>query len=132
MYNVHWPALAIKSLQKSVVQLCPCFTPTRRPLLLLQPYQKFHNVGETALWRAPTLQRLSLLRGCLVPPLGPVAFVAFCGLCFLACARLKRVKLCSFLPAADRGKSKCYGATRVAQKMAHQKCCPILRTKISL
>ena len=79
VYNVHWPILAIKSLSKSVVQMmCPCFTPMRHPLPLLQPYQNFYNAGETALSREPTLQRLLLLRGCLVPPLGPAAFVAFC------------------------------------------------------
>ena len=44
----------------------------RHPLPLLQPYQNFYNAGETALSREPTLQRLLLLRGCLVPPLGRV------------------------------------------------------------
>ena len=74
--GLFWPS---KSLCKSVVQMmCPCFTPMRHPLPLLQPYQNFYNAGETALSREPTLQRLLLLRGCLLPPLGPVAFVAFC------------------------------------------------------
>ena len=68
----------IKSLQRIVVQMCPCVSPMRRPLSLLQPCQMFHNAGETALSRVPILQRLLLLDGCQVPPPGPFAFVGYC------------------------------------------------------